>query len=362
MQRDFSKFEIEDFVFDESFQKWASGIPSPEHRFWERYLHIYPHQTDKLLAARELVKQLKADDPALSFHAMRREVWSTLQEHIEPSGKVVRPIFTFWNIAASVVLVILGLGAWYLSSQPQLHQQMEQVITFQPAESELIEEVNRTNSTLLVHLSDGSVVELAKNSRLKYPKSFANNQRVVQLEGEAFFEVQKNPESPFLIYANETVTKVLGTSFRIVAFQDASKVIVSVATGKVSVFSKEGYHRSAQHQNAAGVVLTANQRAEFTRDQQQFNKTLVENPDIIITQENPTFNFDNTPLKLVFEALEKAYGVEILYDAELVLNRSLKVHFGEESLYEKLTVICNTMGMQYQIVDAKIIIERKNLN
>ncbi len=75
--------------------------------------------------------------------------------------------------------------------------------------------------------------------------------------------------------------------------------------------------------------------------------------------QKPSFDFNNTPLSEVFKVLERAYGVEIVADPDLTAHRALTVSMEDETLYEKLDVICMTLGLSYQIVDAKVIVESK---
>ena len=90
--------------------------------------------------------------------------------------------------------------------------------------------------TKTIVLKDNSHVTLNSKSKISYPNLFQYN-RNIRLEGEAFFEVAKNPDQPFFVYANGLVTKVLGTSFIISAFETEKDVKVVVKTGKVSVFA-----------------------------------------------------------------------------------------------------------------------------
>jgi len=86
-----------------------------------------------------------------------------------------------------------------------------------------------------IKLEDGTIVTLNANSRLQYFKQLAADKRQVKLEGEAFFEVTKNPARPFIIEAGQGKVKVLGTSFNVNT--DSSKVEVVVKTGKVQLSS-----------------------------------------------------------------------------------------------------------------------------
>ena len=86
-------------------------------------------------------------------------------------------------------------------------------------------------------LSDGSIVWLKGNSVLSYPLKFKGKLRVVNLEGEALFEVAKSAAHPFIIHCGALTTRVLGTSFNIK--QNATKTEVSVLTGRVFLSSKD---------------------------------------------------------------------------------------------------------------------------
>jgi hypothetical protein len=66
--------------------------------------------------------------------------------------------------------------------------------------------------------------------------------------------------------------------------------------------------------------------------------------------------FDAAPAHQVFESLEKAYGIEVLFDEELLKNCSLTLNLSEENLYQKLEVICKVLGARYKVIDGQVII------
>ncbi len=359
MLDNFSNFEIEDFAFHETFQDWVL-LPASEHRlFWEQFLATHPYKTDKILAARELVLELKSAQQAPPDKAFAYTIWQNIQQRTQPKTKIRRLSPSVWRIAASVLLVVsVGVSTWWLRSEDNRVLPPLAIEESEPAET--LEEVNRTDKIIKVHLNDGSVVSLGKDSRMRYPKRFDATKRVVSLSGEAFFVVQKNPDRPFLVYTNETVTKVLGTSFRVEAYDDAPDVKVKVKTGRVSVFSKKDFENQPTKAKRNGVVLTPNQQAVFLKSQTQLSKSLVVTPELLMPpSQKSLFDFNNTPLQKVFDVLECAYGVEIVTDPDLTAHRALTVSMEDETLYEKLDLICLTLGMTYQIVDAKVIIESK---
>jgi transmembrane sensor len=360
MAKDFSDFDIEDFAFDESFQKWVLQPDSESGKFWDDYLLSHPHQTDKLLAARALVLDLHQPRQRVQDPELAESIWQNVQLRISPQRPALHFVVRYWQIAAMITL-FLGIGTTYFLTYEGSQRVLLPVVKTDAADQDWIEEVNRTNQETRIHLSDGSTVSLGKDSRLRYPREFGPSQREVHLVGEAFFDVMKNPNQPFLVFADETVTKVLGTSFRIKAYANAPKVSVEVRTGRVSVFMKKDFEGSTSHVERKGLVLTPNQQAVFSRDLAHLDKTLVEIPVLLAPPaQKISFEFNNTPVDKIFTILQQAYGLEIIYEPELVADRSLTVSLEDESLFEKLDVICRTLGLTYQSIDAQIIIENKS--
>ncbi len=99
--------------------------------------------------------------------------------------------------AAAVLVIALGLGYSLFS-------------LFRTPMSETSTEANVQSE---LKLPDGSHVWVHSSSRLRYPSAFAADQREVFLEGEAYFEITKDPARPFIVHTHETTTKVVGTSF-----------------------------------------------------------------------------------------------------------------------------------------------------
>ena len=86
-------------------------------------------------------------------------------------------------------------------------------------------------------------------------------------------------------------------------------------------------------------------------------KTLVEKPEIILAKEDvPHFTFEDTPVTEVFQAIEKAYGIDILYDAEIMKDCPLTATLENQPLNEKLMVICKAVEANYEILDGQIVI------
>ncbi|UZR92809.1 FecR family protein [Chondrinema litorale] len=96
-------------------------------------------------------------------------------------------------------------------------------------------EVNVGNSKISeIRLPDGSTVWLNKNSQLRYPEKFDENNRIVELNGEGYFDVEKNPAKPFQVKQTHALVKVLGTSFDIKSYDSLDRVYLTVFSGKVA--------------------------------------------------------------------------------------------------------------------------------
>ncbi len=123
-------------------------------------------------------------------------------------------------IAASLIgLLVIGMWMWQSTMK----------------ESKLVEKVNTSKDVMDVALSGGSTVWLNRNSKIRYEKNFNDSIRAVTLIGEAFFEVAKNPEKPFVVKTGDVQTKVLGTSFNVQAFPNRETIEVALVEGKVDV-------------------------------------------------------------------------------------------------------------------------------
>lgn len=113
------------------------------------------------------------------------------------------------------------------------------------------------------------MVVLSPNSKLHYPRKFDDTIRKVELEGEAFFEVQKNPNIPFVVYSDNMVTKVLGASFRVREFSGKEKSVI-VNTGRVQVLNQDKELRTISEK-----VITANQQVVLTKKRWRIRQAII---------------------------------------------------------------------------------------
>ncbi len=246
------------------------------------------------------------------------------------AGKAGRGSGWLLKVAASVaVLLLLGylLKIYVFDARQLEYQAAAEIKTLQ--------------------LTDGSTVTLNKQSSLSYASKFRGAKREVTLRGEAFFEVEHNPEKPFVVYAGNTTIEVLGTAFNVA--MEAGQVEVLVETGRVR-FSANGQE----------VVLSAGQQAVY---EESFGIAPVGESQAVADAaqfwRTRRLVFAGNSLAEVVAALEEAFEVEIELANQELANCSLTVTFENDSLENMLDVIALTLELEVSRNGNRILLSGK---
>jgi len=247
----------------------------------------------------------------------------------------------FWRYAAVWAVVILGIAFWQVSSKKETV--VEQAIAFSEMQ-------NPKGQRTHIILPDSSSVYLGAMSKIRFAKKFTGNIREVVLEGEAFFEVTKNPLKPFIIRTGNISTKVLGTSFKIDAF--AGKPIkVLVSTGKVRV------DRHVNHQIEPIAMLLPGEMVTWN---ESTSKKILANVAVtdVKSWKDGKLHFDETKLTDIAQILERWYNVEIDIVNQSLANRLIKVNLTTNiSIAKIMDILSMAGGFRYQINGKHIIIK-----
>lgn len=153
-----------------------------------------------------------------------------------------------------------------------------------------------------VVLSDGTKVWLNAASSLRFPLVFVGNERKVEMTGEVYFEVAKNPKKPFKVIADKQEVLVLGTHFNVMAYPNEKFIKTTLLEGSVKI-TKD--NRS--------MVLEPNQQAKVGFDNGVFRA--VNDADIAeeLAWKDGYFQFNNTSLETIMRQLERWYDVDVQY-------------------------------------------------
>ncbi len=364
--KDFNLFEIADFVMDEDFIRWVNGKSKTDNNYWENWLKQNPHKHLIVAEARRILESIGSEQSLVPAAVIDLEIEKVLQAINLRSQPPVElsPAFKLspqWKYSAAAIFLVavLGVSAWIFTREKKATGKFTySAIT---SSHQLIENVNTTKNTITVPLPDGTTVQLASNSRISYDGRFDSmSTRDVYLSGQAFFNVKKNPQHPFRVFVNEIVAKVLGTSFTIRAFEKDTVIRVTVSTGKVSVYSQgqTTVKELAAPNKLSGIIVTPNQQLVYEKSSQEFQKILLENPLMInAVSVNKTMAYEDAPIDKVFDDLGRDYGINIVYDSDLLKKCTVTADLSKESFYRKLDLICRAMGAKYEVIDAQVVIQ-----
>ena len=272
---------------------------------------------------------------------------------------VKRPVRKMFSIMAAASIVAILVSVFFFINKPS-HKKTG-FASLIP--STTIVKKNNTGKQEAVLLQDGTTVVLDPGSTLHYSKKFDGLQRQVYLEGSAFFQVAKNPEKPFLVYYNNIITKVLGTSFDIRTIDKTGNVEVSVKTGRVQVYENEKMMENDVP--VSSVIVTPNQKAVYQAGKRLLETSLVAAPEPIIenstkqTEKKNLFVYDQEKLEDIFTEMEKVYGIEIVVENTNLNNCVFTGDVSNQDLFTKLKIICLTTNSSYEINGTKILVTGK---
>lgn len=361
---------IDDFLSDESFLNWVKYNESTSD--WEDWIQKKAtlNQKNILVDARiwiyaSKVEKLNFTDEQVS--AALEETLDKIKKTQPQSFQIFRITPFFFKAAASILLI--GLASLSLVNFVEFKKDLNTVL-YAPSlgisrDLGMIEVRNDSNKPKLINLSDGSSILLYPGSKLKYPQFFVGKSRIVTITGEGFFEISKDPAKPFYVYSNDVITKVYGTSFRIIAYDNQPSVQVLVHTGRVKVSSNTKKLNNPKEE----VLLVSNQAIRFKRKELKFEifstsaQGKFQNQDRLLIEQFD-FEYKDIPVNQIFRDLEQAYQVKIDFPEEKLKNCYLTTSLSDVPLMEKLKIVCESLGndTKFEIKDDHIPIYANQCN
>lgn len=352
----YRSYQLEDFARDESFRQWVLEHEPINTQFWQEWLVENPDCRQKVHLAKAFLLALEENETDLSELELDSITEQILQAPPTSSSRFRQ--FPLLQWAASILLLVgIGWGGYSYFSPTVANESLTAVVF----KKDYLEQANPTERVQQITLQDGSTVSLYPKSRIRYPQPFRSQVREVYLEGKAFFEITKKPQQPFWVYTDHISTQVLGTSFWVQAFSEAEEAKVVVKTGRVSVFTRKDLENTSTLSKTmkAGVVLSPNQQVAFSIPQERFLKSIVETPIAVVKTPLSNYLFEETPVYQVFDLIQKTYGISVIYDAKALENCFITATLTDESLFDKLDLICKITHSTYEIVDAQIIVHSR---
>lgn len=281
-------------------------------------------------------------DPEQAWNKIKPRLNQPNKVHIYPSR--MHNLRMIQMAAAVVLIAALLFTLWWFNKSPQ------DIL----APTQLVEQTTQRPSELTtLTLSDGSRVTLNANSRIEYPEQFKGEIRKILLSGEAFFEVNRDIDHPFIIQTESALVEVLGTSFNVSAYPEKRTIEVNVRSGKVRLASINKDKQPAEE------ILHAGYRGWI--DKQTGNagreNTLAPN---YLSWLNRELHFNNIPLHQAFEILENTYHTPIKAASAEIGNMPIDVRFVRNDLDFVLDVIARTNNLKITHKGDSILFEQNN--
>lgn len=384
----YKDYSATDFLEDSDFLRWLNEPTREDQDFWDEYIKSHPSQRAKIKEATLLYNLFHSREYKLALPE-QYELWKAIQAGSQTSGKEV--FLRIFKYAAILVLVFFsGAVSYYMyhnfvgqdqyqlaeinpavngeamviladGSKVSLDKQMSEIsystngrqlvvnndtIT-QKAET-MKESMNKVivsyGKKSMVLLSDGTKVWLNAGSQLVYPAVFLKDTREVALTGEAFFDVVKNPQKPFVVKAADVSVQVLGTRFDISAYPEDKTIQAILEEGKINL----KYSGSGIFKRDYVVEMVPNQMVEFDKVSREANSSTV-NVSKYVSWKDGMLEFEKANLYKALKQVERFYNIKILLEDQSIGSYKLsgKLDLKDEP-EEVLNVIKLTVPIDWQ--------------
>ena len=200
-----------------------------------------------------------------------------------------------------------------------------------------------------INLPDGTIVWLNAESSLSYPISFAADQRVVELKGEAFFKVAKNKKQPFIVNSNGQEVKVYGTQFNVSAYANDEKIITTLLEGSVGVRNKMG---------KSSVMLIPGDQSSFSLNDKEIPVSHLEPGDLenAIAWKNGYFRFVDQDILTISKKLSRWYDVDFIFKGKPTNEEFNGSISRSKNLAQVLEMLQNTGEIQFEVQGRRVIV------
>jgi transmembrane sensor len=272
-------------------------------------------------------------DKAYTRLNQKLEDKETNKVEVSKTRKLLKEMFRY----AAVAIICFGLSGlfwiYHTKNTPLAWQTIEVPI----------------GQRIKITLIDGTTVWLNSKTKFTYPQSFAQNNRLVKLEGEAYFEVSHNAKLPFIVKTNHTNVTVKGTKFNIYAYENEPNIETTLVEGKIE-FSEN---------NPKGIKLDMKPNQQFVYNTNTKHLQISSNVDthVITSWINGVHFFNKATIREIILRLEHYYNVQIIVKDSTILDYTCIGKFRlDESLNDVLKVISTGKHFKYKISENTVVI------
>lgn len=274
---------------------------------------------------------------------VQQRLFVQIKEKINQESNVLLPVprkdnkqhkLYLWTARiASIIMIVLltSLSVYYYTAkQLKMH--------------DMIVSVDKGQKATIV-LPDGSKVWVNSDSKLVYGSRFTSKERVLELEGEAYFEVAPDKNRPFIVETDNFSVKALGTSFDVKSYKEDSWAATVLMSGKVEVKSKK-----------ETLILEPDQRILFDKITGKMEKSIVTDAGDYSGWMYNTLSFEAETFENIVQTLQRLYNTRIIFETESLKKYRFTGTPGNTSLESILQILSLTSPLSYEVKDSVIIL------
>jgi len=270
---------------------------------------------DRQIEAGLIIHQIENINTGQAFQKVQQKI---------NNKKPVRLLTYLTRIAAVLTLPLLVFTIWTLFFRDNISQKIQNEISWQELSSP-------AGLRSQIILPDGTKMWLNAQSKVRYSIPFVRTHRTIALEGEAFLEVIKNSDSPFVVESGNTSVEVLGTKFNVKAYPNENNIEVALKEGKVRF-------NVTQENQQKHLELTPGDFMVYNRENGQASLKST-NIEKYIAWHNNVLILDETPMEEVAVLLQRWYGVMVIIGNEELKKYKFTTTFENESLFRVLELL-----------------------
>ncbi len=230
--------------------------------------------------------------------------------------------------AAAAAVIILGVVSFYVLNY---NSGSETVV-------KMVEISTKKGEKRQLALADGSTVWLNAESTIKYPEDFSGSTREVYVDGEAYFEVKRDETKPFMVHTGELVTKVLGTSFNVMAYPDNDEIAVALDEGKVAVYSDSNL-----------VELLPGNMAIYGKTSHRLQSMPM--PDKHNEWRKNVMDFNNITLSQATATVNRWFNANVVIDDKKLETCRITASFNNPTLGEVIEILSSVLPIEIEEKD-----------
>jgi len=336
---------------NKDFRDWVFTPMKDRNLYWEKWMDAHPEHKEAVNEARNSLLKLKFKEYHLEESELEEILRNIISNRVSDRNQnafTVKNSVTWWlKIAASILAIAFSIYTIrYFTNSVRENSLEQRVVQIKKA-------FNPEGRKSRIKLPDGTIVNLNAGSSLLFPAEFSDTLRIVELQGEAFFDVVRDESRPFIVKTNNLETEVLGTTFNVRAFDEEAEINVALVSGKVKVRdSRKLSNDKVDHYLLPGEKLVYNKsESSYVKSDFDLTEEIGWKDEILV--------FNNTDFQKFVKLLERWYGVHITVLNPPEKKWSVNGHFKNESLEEVLIGVQFTYDIEYKIDNKSVILNCK---